>query len=315
MQTLDLGSTGLKVSALCLGTMNFGSRDSHATSYAMLDLYYEAGGRFLDTANAYARWHEGCQGGESETLLGEWLAERRNRDELVIASKVGFPAPVDGLDRGLSASQIERAIEGTLRRLRIEAVDLYYAHVDDRTVPQDETMEAFHRLVTAGKVKHLGGSNYRTWRLEHARTMASERGWTPYCCMQQRYTYARPKPSYNFFPHVAADRQMLDYAKAANLTLLAYSPLQAGAYSREDRELPEPYHWPDTELRLKELHAVARELDATANQVVLAWMLRSDPPVIPIIGASSRAQMDENLGALALTLSDGAMERLDRAGF
>ncbi len=305
----------MQVSALCLGTMNFGSRDSHQTSYQMLDQYYEAGGRFLDTANAYARWHQGCQGGESETLLGAWMAERANRDELIIASKAGFPAPVDGLDRGLSAGQIERAIEGTLQRLRIETLDLYYAHVDDRTVPLDETMEAFHRLVKAGKVKHLGASNYRIWRLEHARTIAAERGWTPYTCMQQRYTYARPKPSYNFFPHVAADRQMLDYAKAANVPLLAYSPLQAGAYTREDRELPEPYLWPDTELRVKELRAVARELDATPNQVVLAWMLESDPPVIPIIAASSRAQMEENLGALDLRLGDEMMARLDGAGF
>ena len=315
MRTLELGTTGIAASVLCLGTMNFGSRDSHETSYQMLDQYYEAGGRFLDTANAYARWHEGCQGGESETLLGAWMAERGNRDELILASKVGFPAPVDGLDRGLSSSQIERSIEGTLRRLRIETLDLYYAHVDDRTVSLGETMGAFHRLVRAGKVRHLGASNYRTWRLEHARTMAQERGWTPYVCMQQRYTYARPKPSYSFFPHVAADRQMLDYAKAADLTLLAYSPLQSGAYTRQDRELPEPYRWPDTELRVKVLHEVARELDATANQVVLAWMLQSDPPVIPIIAASSRSQMDENLGALELTLGDEVMERLNNAGF
>jgi aryl-alcohol dehydrogenase-like predicted oxidoreductase len=315
MRTLELGTTGIAASALCLGTMNFGSRDSHETSYEMLDHYYEAGGRFLDTANAYARWHEGCQGGESETLLGAWMAERGNRDELILASKVGFPAPVDGLDRGLSASQIERAIEGSLKRLRVETLDIYYAHVDDRTVSLEETMEAFHRLVQAGKAKHLGASNYRTWRLEHARTVARERGWTPYVCMQQRYTYARPKPSYNFFPHVAADRQMLDYTKAAGLTLLAYSPLQAGAYTREDRELPEPYRWPDTELRVKVLREVALELDATANQVVLAWMLQSDPPVIPIIGASSRSQMEENLGALALALSAEVMERLDSAGF
>jgi aryl-alcohol dehydrogenase-like predicted oxidoreductase len=164
-------------------------------------------------------------------------------------------------------------------------------------------------------VRHLGASNYRTWRLEHARTLARERGWTPYRCMQQRYTYARPRPSYSFFPHVAADRQMLDYAKSANVPLLAYSPLQAGAYSREDRELPEPYQWPDTELRVKEIHAVARELNVTANQVVLAWMLQTDPPVIPIIGASNRDQMDENLGALELTLGDAMMERLNNAGF
>jgi aryl-alcohol dehydrogenase-like predicted oxidoreductase len=303
------------VSALCLGAMNFGSRDDRETSYKMLDTYYEAGGRYIDTANAYARWVDGCQGGESESLLGEWMRERGNCDELFIASKVGFPAPVDGLTQGLSAEQITTAIDGTLRRLGIERVDLYYAHVDDRTVPLEETLEAFHGAVVAGKVRYLGASNYRIWRLERARCLAEAQGWTPYAAMQQRYTYVRPRPSYSFFPHVSADRMMLDYCKHAGMTLMAYSPLQGGAYTREDREFPDPYQWPDTEKRLAVLKAVAAEAGATVHQVVLAWMIRSDPPVIPVIAASTEAQMAENLGALEVELSEKQMERLDGAGF
>ncbi len=315
MKTITLGTTGVDVSALCLGAMNFGSRDSYETSYQMLDMYYDAGGRFIDTANAYARWFDGCQGGESETLLGKWIAERDNRDELFIASKVGFPAPVDGLGQGLKPDDIERAIDGTLARLGIETVDLYYAHVDDRTVPLEETMAAFNRVVASGKVRFLGASNYRAWRLERARTMAEARGWAPFMCMQQRYTYVRPKPSFRLVPHVYADRRMLEYSADADLTVLAYSPLQGGAYTREDRDFPDPYQWPDTEMRLEALNAVADELDATPHQVVLAWMIHSDPPVIPIIAASKEAQMRENLGALDLNLSDDQMTRLNEAGF
>ncbi|MGC9521189.1 MAG: aldo/keto reductase [Anaerolineae bacterium] len=315
MRDVELGTTGERVSVLCLGAMNFGSRDDRETSYRMLDMYYEAGGRFIDTANAYARWFEGCQGGESETLLGAWMKERGNRDELFLASKVGFPAPVDGLDRGLRPEQIARAAEGTLRRLGVETLDLYYAHVDDRETPLEDTLQAFHRLVEGGKVRWLGASNYRVWRLERARCLAQALGWSPYCCMQQRYTYVRPRPSYSFFPHVSADRRMLDYSAEANVPLLAYSPLEGAAYTREDRDFPDPYRWPDTEARVKVLKAVAAELGATANQIVLAWMMQSNPPVIPIIAASNEAQMEENLGALDLDLSDDQMQRLNEAGF
>ena len=315
MKTITLGTTGVEVSALCLGAMNFGSRDSRETSYKMLDMYYEAGGRFIDTANAYARWFEGCQGGESEALLGDWMAERGNRDELFLASKVGFPAPVDGLDQGVSAKQVERAIEGTLARLEIDTVDLYYAHVDDRSVPLKETMAAFHLLVEAGKVRYAGASNYRTWRLERARTMAEERGWAPFVCMQQRFTYIRPRVDYELVPHVYGDRRMLDYSRDANVTLLAYSPLEGGAYTREDRDFPEMYQWPDTEMRLEVLNEVADKTGATPHQVVLAWMIQSDPSVIPIIAASTEAQMRENLGALDLTLSEEQTRRLNEAGF
>jgi aryl-alcohol dehydrogenase-like predicted oxidoreductase len=315
MRTIELNGTGVEVSALCLGAMNFGSRDDRQTSYEMLDMYYEAGGRYIDTANAYARWFEGCQGGESESLLGEWMRERGNRDELFIASKVGFPAPIDELEQGLSAEQINRAIDGTLSRLGINRVDLYYSHVDDRTVTLEETLGAFHGTVIAGKVRYLGASNYRIWRLERARCWAEAQGWTPYVCMQQRYTYVRPRPNYSFFPHVAADQMMLDYSKNAGITLMAYSPLEGGAYTRSDREFPDPYRWPDTERRLVALREVAAETGATVHQVVLAWMIQGDPPVIPIIAASNEAQMEENLGALDVDLSEAQMARLNEAGF
>jgi aryl-alcohol dehydrogenase-like predicted oxidoreductase len=211
MQTFRLGATGVDVSAFCLGAMYFGSRTDPETSYEILDQYVAAGGSFIDTANIYARWVDGCQGGESETLLGEWMRRRSNRDDLIIASKVGFPAPVDDLEQGLRAEQIERAVEGSLSRLGVETIDLYYAHVDDRTAPLTETLEAFHRLVSAGKVRWLGASNFTAWRMAQANTLATAAGWTPYCCIQQRYTYLRPAPGASFGAQIAVNEDLLDY--------------------------------------------------------------------------------------------------------
>jgi aryl-alcohol dehydrogenase-like predicted oxidoreductase len=166
MRTVPLGNTGVEVSAFCLGTMYLGSREDKATSYRLLDQYVEAGGSFLDTANTYARWMPGCAGGESETLLGAWMRERKNRSRLFVATKVGFAYP--GVERGLRAHQIQTECEKSLQRLRTDTIDLCQAHVDDRNTPMEETLEAFDRLVRAGKVRFVGASNFAVWRLEEA---------------------------------------------------------------------------------------------------------------------------------------------------
>jgi len=311
MRTVSLGNTGAKVSAFCLGAMYFGSRTDRETSYQLLDQYVEAGGSFLDTANIYARWVPGYVGGESETLLGEWMRERRNRAQTFIATKVGFQYP--GVERGLRAHQIEAECEKSLKRLGTETIDLYYAHVDDRDTPMEETMEAFNRLLRAGKVRFIGASNFPAWRLEEARWVSQTRGWAEYCCVQQRYSYIRPKPGAGFDPQIAANDDLLDYCRARSVTLLAYSPLLGGAYTRADRAFQEQYLGPDTEARLAALRAVARESGATLNQVVLAWMVQGDPPVIPLVAASTAEQMQENLGALQVELSIEQMARLNSA--
>lgn len=314
MRTLPLGNTGVDVSALCLGAMYFGTRQDERASYGLLDQYVAAGGSFIDTANIYAHWVEGYRGGESETVLGRWMQARSNRNELFLASKVGFELP--GVERGLRAAQIEAECEKSLRRLGVETIDLYYAHVDDRKTPLEETMAAFDRLVTAGKVRFIGASNYRAWRLEQAHWVAKTNNWPAFCCVQQRYTYLRPKPGADFDPQLFANEDLLDYARARrhDFTLLAYSALLGGAYARDDRPVPEQHAGPDTDARLRALREVAEEVGATVNQVVLAWMLRSDPPVLPLIAASSEAQLAENIGALDVKLSADQMQRLNEAG-
>ncbi len=311
MKTVRLGSSELQVSALGLGAMFFGTRTPAAKSYELLDEYVAAGGNFIDTANIYAHWVEGFKGGESEILLGEWLRQRGNRSQLVIATKVGFNYP--GVQQELSAKTIEEECNKSLKRLGIDTIDLYYAHVDDYNVPLEEAMEAFDKLVKAGKVRFIGASNYLAWRLEEARSLSQAHSWANFCCVQQRHTYLRVKPGGSTAPQVTSNPDLFDYSRRRNFPIVAYSVLLGGAYTQLDRSIPESYLGADTDARLAILQSVAAETHATPNQVVLAWMLHSDYPVIPLIAASSHEQIQENLGALDVKLSADQMHRLDNA--
>lgn len=302
MKDVPLGQTGVEVSSMCLGCMDFGTRIGGGLSFQLLDQYWGAGGRFLDTANNYAVWNEGGVGGESEALLGRWMKARGNRDQAFLATKVGFNTPAVG--PGLSARIIAQEVEASLRRLGTDYIDLYYAHKDDRETPLEETLEAFDRLVRSGKVRYIGGSNIMAWRLERARRISRANGWAEYCCVQQRFSYLRPKPGADFGKQVSANEDLIDYCiDNRDVTLLAYAPLLGGCYVRDDRPVPEQYRGPDAEARLAALRTVAQETGATMSQVVYAWMLQGTPTVIPLVAASTEQQLRENLGALDIQLS------------
>jgi aryl-alcohol dehydrogenase-like predicted oxidoreductase len=314
MRTVSLGDTGERVSALCLGAMNFGTKLDEPGSTAVLDRYWEAGGRFIDTANNYALWWGG-DGTESESLLGRWMRSRKNRDELFLATKVGFNRPPTG--NGLSRAIIRREIEGSLRRLGTDRVDLYYAHRDHRGDPLEETLAAFDELHREGKVKLIGCSNHRAWRIERARTLSRTNGWPVYCGVQQRYTYLRPVGGARFDPQLAVDDELRDYcaAHSQEFLLLGYSSTLGGAYNRRpDRPIPPQYGGAANEVRLAMLAEVAREVGSTPLQLVYAWMLHSTPLALPLVSAGSVQQLEENLGALKTTLDAGQMKRLDEAG-
>jgi len=310
MQTHKLGLADVQVSALCLGAMYFGSRNSQADSERLLDIYTDAGGSFIDTANIYAWWVDGFRGGESETLMGEWMRQRNNRSQLFIASKVGFgyaDVPIT-----LSARWIEEECNKSLKRMGIETIDLYYAHVDDRNTPLDETLEAFDKLVKAGKVRYVGASNYLAWRLEQAKWVSQTHQWAQFTCIQQHYTYLPLRPGTSPAPQVFANEDLLDYCRSTGMTLLAYSALQSGAYTRPERSLPDRLVSADNDKRLAVLRTVAQEAGVTVNQVILRWMIQRD--IIPLIAASTPEQMTENIGALNFQLSAGQMQRLNEAG-
>ncbi|MGW4113315.1 aldo/keto reductase [Actinosynnema sp. NPDC004786] len=313
MRRQRIGS--LEVSALALGTLPFGKWVDDRTAFAILDRFAEAGGTFLDTANNYVFW-DGGTGDESEEAVGRWLAARGNRDDLVVATKVGARplTPGTGLENaeGLSGATIRGAVEGSLKRLGVDHVDLYYSHIEDRGVEPEDTLGAFASLVEAGVVREIGASNHATWRLERARAVSRANGWPLYTAVQQRYSYLRPRPGVKLPEggHVHMTDELFDYAAAeGDVALVAYSALLSGQY--RDKPLGEHYDHPGTTRRLAALHAVAAEVGATVNQVVLAWLMAQD--IIPLVGATTVAQVEETLGSLEVVLDDDHLRTLDSA--
>ncbi|MFF4359355.1 aldo/keto reductase [Streptomyces sp. NPDC001604] len=315
--------TSREVSVLALGAMLFGSRTDEETSFALLDRYVEAGGNFIDTSDNYAFWVDGGQGGQSEELLGRWRRSRGIGDEIFIATKLGARPLAPGTSyidnpEGLSAKVIRESAERSRERLGVDKLDLLYAHIDDPTVPQRETVEGFAELVAEGTVGLLGVSNQAAWRVERARAIAAAAGLPGYEVLQYAHSYLRPRTdvSSDMFPdgslgHAGPD--LLTYLRAdPALTLVAYSPLLKGSYTYPAR-LPADYDHPGTPVRLTVLHEIARETGATANQVVLAWQLGGGLPIIPLAGASTLAQLEENLAAVDLELTEEQRARLDAA--
>ena len=314
------------VSVLSLGAMRFGTTTDEATSFAILDRYVAAGGNFIDTSNNYLFFINGTQGGESEALLGRWRASRGIGEEIVIATKVGARpiAPAAGFDtprEGLSPGAIREASERSRERLGVERIDLYYAHIPDQTgVPLDEQVAAFGELVSDGVAGLLGLSNHWAWQVERARGLAAAAANARADVLQYHHTYLRMRtdiPDLRFSRDGeigVADGSILSYLRAEpGTTLVAYSPLLNGAYTRPDKELDRAYDHPGTQARLRALDQVVKETGATANQVVLAWLIGGDLPVVPLIGASSVAQLDESLAAVDLELSAEHRQLLDAA--
>ena len=303
---------------LVLGAMYFGTRTDERTSVEILDRFVDAGGTMIDTSDNYSFWSDPSGfGGQSEAVLGRWLAARPGvRDRVYLSTKVGAQPLVPGGYpddiEGLSAATIKDALQRSLRQLGTDRIDLYWAHVEDRSVPVEETVAAFGSLVTVGVVGRVGCSNWPTWRVEQARQAA--RGWPGFTILQLMHSYLQPRPS----APVAFQSQRfgwvtdetLDYAAAVGLDLWIYSPLLKGGYVHPERLTDAYNHVGNTE-RLAVLDEVAAELGTTRNQVVLAWLAGGALPITPMVGCSSVAQLDEALAGVRLTLSPEQRARMD----
>lgn len=326
MEKIELGTTGVQVSQLGLGCMQMGTATDEATSLRMLDAFADAGGDFLDTANCYMWWGgRQYRGGESEQLMAKWLARNGNRDRAFVATKVGglpvnLPELHQSLDsdglwskvrfEGAAADTVRRGIDGSLRRLGVDHVDLYYVHVDDRSTPIEETLEALNEIVVAGKARFIGWSNVRTWRLDRVRAIAQANGWAAPVAVQQRYSLLHQHPGTDHTS--SAGEEMLDYLKDhRDTSLVAYSPILANLY---DSPNPEKHRfWPlyGDPKRLDAVQAVAKELDVTGNQVALAWLLhRRDPRAFALMGPRTWEQFETILPAVDIRLSDEQFDYL-----
>ncbi|SDA14537.1 Predicted oxidoreductase [Methylobacterium sp. UNC378MF] len=313
MDKRRIGRSDLTVAPFCLGGNVFGWTADEATSFAILDRFVESGFDFIDTADVYSRWAPGHVGGESETVIGRWLAARPGvRDRIVLATKVGMDMGEAG--KGLSAAHIERACEASLRRLRIDRIDLYQSHIDDADVALEETLRAHERLIAAGKVRAVGASNYNAARLKEALAIAASAGLPRYECLQPDYSLAQRGYEAELEPLCRAEQiGVIGYFSLAAgfLTGKYRTPQDAAGRARENRVAK--YLNPRGLALLDVLDAVAQAHGASPAQVALAWIIARPGITAPIASATSVAQLDELLGAARLTLSTEAIDRLDAA--
>lgn len=315
MQNVTFGSTGLRVSNLCLGTMQFGWTADEDAAFAVMDAYAGAGGNFIDTADIYSRWSPGNPGGVSEEIIGRWMKARGNRPALTIATKVRGPM-WDGPDgEGLSRVHIIRAAEDSLRRLQIDTIDLYQAHWPDESVPIEETLRAFQELVSGGKVRYIGLSNYRTAQMEDALRVADAEGLPKFVSLQ---------PHYNLVWREEYEAKKAAFCEAHGIAVIPYSPLESGFLTGKYRRGEKPaksqrayaarkFMTDDGFSVIDALEAVAGERGAAVPAVALAWHLKRPAVVAPIIGANSPDQLADLLPAGDLDLSADEVARLDAA--
>jgi aryl-alcohol dehydrogenase-like predicted oxidoreductase len=309
-----LGRTGLKVSELCLGAMTFGRESTPEVSFQVLDQFAAAGGNFIDTADVYGQ-------GVSETITGQWLQGKR-REDWVIATKVRFRVGEGVNDEGLSRKHILASIDGSLRRLGIEYVDLYQVHSWWDKVNLEETLGTLNSLVQSGKVRYLGVSNFRGWQLQKATDLSRQKGWEPFSCLQ---------PLYNLLDR-GIEYELTSICQNEGLGIIPWSPLRggwlSGKYRRGMTAPPEgtrvdtatkqgwseswdTYDNEHTWSVLDALLAVAHETGKTPAQAALRWLLQRPGVTAPIIGARNLQQLEDDLGAVGWDLSEEQLGRLN----
>lgn len=307
-----LGRSGLSTPPLVLGGNVFGWTCDEAQGFAVLDAFVAGGGRMIDTADMYSNWIPGLSGGESETMIGNWLASRGCRDTVLIATKVGRDKPPFA---GLSKAAIMAAVEQSLRRLRTDYIDIYFAHMDDAAVPLDETLGAFDALVKAGKVRALGASHYDAARLAKADAISAAQGLARYNVLQPRYSLLA-RGSYEGAVQdwcVANEVGVVPFYALASGFLTGKYRSAADLAGRERASEVEKYLNDIGFAVLHALDAIAAETGKTPGQIALAWVAAQPGITAPIASATSVAQVEELLAVLDLTLTPEQLALLDRA--
>ncbi len=314
MEKRKLGKSQLAIAPLMLGGNVFGWTVDEKTGFAILDAFLAAGFNAIDTADMYSLWVPGHKGGESETVLGNWFAARKNRERVVLATKVGF-LPIGG-KAGLSKAHIVRAAEDSLKRLRTDYIDLYFAHRDDPETPIEETLEAFASLVKAGKVRALGASNYPAARLCEALAVSAKNGWPRYEVLQ---------PLYNLYDRADFEGELESLCRERALAVVPYYALASGFLTGKYRSeadvkksprgsmVAQKYLNPRGLKILGALDAVAARVHATPAQAALAWLMAKPAVTAPIASATSLTQLQDLIAAANLTLDRDAMGELDAA--
>lgn len=309
-----LGASGLEISPLVLGGNVFGWTADKAASFRILDRFVERGGVMIDTADVYSAWVSGHQGGESESVIGEWLRTSGKRDQVLISTKVGM-LPGEGGAK-LAPARIAAAAEASLQRLGIETIDLYFAHQDDEDVAQEDYLAAFGKLIDAGKVRALGASNFHAMRLKSALDLATKEGLPHFRVLQ---------PEYNLVSRRKFEGELQDLCVTHNLGVIPYYGLASGFLTgkyRSEADLSKSVRGGGMAKLLAGkggavlavMDEVAAETGASLAQIALAWLAAQDGVTAPIASATSTEQLDELIGAWDVELTHDQLDRLTAAG-
>jgi len=313
MNRRKLGNTGFDVAPLAFGGNVFGWTVDEATSFRLLDAFVDAGFSLIDTADSYSRWVTGHKGGESETIIGRWIAARGRHDDVVIATKVGSDM---GLGRkSLRKDYVLQAAEASLRRLQVDAIDLYQSHWDDETTPLDETLEAYATLMAQGKVRAIGASNLSADRLQQALDVSARNGLPRYLTLQ---------PPYNLYDRATFEGPLASLCIREGIGVISYFALAAGFLTGKYRSEADfaksargggmsKYLNPRGLRILAALDRVAADKHATPAAVALAWLIDRPGLTAPIASATSFEQLGELIAATRLRLDADAVRALDQA--
>jgi aryl-alcohol dehydrogenase-like predicted oxidoreductase len=313
MKRHRLGRTNFEVAPLAFGGNVFGWTADEPTSFRLLDAFVDAGGNLIDTANSYSRWVPGHQGGESEAIIGRWIARRGRHDDVVVATKVGADMGQGG--KCLRRDYIVQAAEESLRRLQVEAIDLYQSHWDDENTPLDETLDAYARLIQQGKVKAIGASNLTAARLAQALDVSGREGLPRYDTLQ---------PPYNLYDRATFEGELRDLCLREDIGVITYFSLAAGFLTgkyRSEADYAKSARGPGMKKYLNErgvrildaLDDVAARLHATPASVSLAWLMAQPGVDAAIASATSLSQLRQLIAATRLSLDEVDRQQLDDA--
>jgi aryl-alcohol dehydrogenase-like predicted oxidoreductase len=311
MQKHPIGALDLQVAPLAFGGNVFGWTTDERTSFSILDTCVDHGLNFLDTADTYSQWAEGHQGGESETIIGKWFKASGKREKIVLATKVGRLRTRPGL----SAANIEAAVNDSLRRLQTDYIDVYFSHLDDDTTPLEETLGAYQKLIEAGKVRVIGASNFTGERLDAALKVSKESGLPAYQVLQ---------PEYNLYDRAGYETDLEPVAQAHKLAVVTYFSLANGFLSGKYRSNADTAtsariaflgkYFNDRGLRIVDtLVEVAKRNDTAPATVALAWIMARPSVTAPIASATSVEQLETLAAATRLQLSSEDLELLNVA--
>jgi aryl-alcohol dehydrogenase-like predicted oxidoreductase len=313
MDKRKLGNSGLEISPLVFGGNVFGWTLDESASFKLLDAFVAAGFNAIDTADVYSKWVPGHTGGESETILGKWLARSGNRNKVIVATKVGMEMAPD--KKGLSKAYILRAAEDSLRRLQTDRIDLYQSHTDDANTPIEETLGAYAELIAQGKVRAIGASNYKADRFAQALEISKKARLPRYESLQ---------PLYNLYDRADFEAELEPLCLKEGIGVINYFPLASGFLSGKYRSERDVEQRPRARLLkkyvnergfkiLNALDQVAKKYNATPARVSLAWLLARPSITAPIVSATSIEQLNDLIACVELKLDRASIEILNQA--